>query len=296
MKPRNAHRTLLAMLVTLCIALTGCANLAPVRTYAEETKKLTAAFDPMLAGSTSGCLEKYKRKKFITGSTFSPAEIETQAKALCAPIEESNNTIADLNSLLEQYADTLAALANEKLPTYKGEFDGLATAVGKLKKPNTSEALVPAPRLTAIASLASFLSNLATQAVQRSAIRDLLNQHEAVAAIADSLKLYATLNYRAWQRDQLAEFPSIIKSLEAAASSERLAARYILTLQLEEQRQIQAREKAVDAFVVSLDKMVSSHAELRTKLDSPDDKVLLKQLSGFADEVAALRKQLRDAF
>jgi len=296
MKSFSSSRGLVLVAVISAIILAGCGNLAPVRTFAEETKKLSAAFDPMLTGSTSSCIEKYKRKKLLTASNFDPEAAEKAAKELCGPIDEDNKVIADVNSLLEQYADTLAALADDKLPSYKTELNGLKDSLGKVKKPGTQDALVNSDKLSAITSLTEFLSRIATQHIQKGAIRELIDHESAINAIASALSDYATLNYKAWLRDEKRDIGVLRKSLDEYAKTEPLAANYHKTLLLAEERQVEARAKAVDAFVKSVAELKKSNSELRAKFDHMDNKELIDQLSHFANEVSGLRKQMNNAF
>jgi hypothetical protein len=283
-------------LILICCIISACGNLAPVRTFADETKKLSAAFDPMLTGSSASCVEKYKRKKLITADKFDPELAEKKAKELCGPMDDDNKTIADLNGLLEQYADTLAALADEKLPSYKTELNGLKDSLGKIKKPGTGEALINADKLGAITALTEFLSRIATQHMQKAAIRDLLAHEAAINTITTALKDYANLNYKAWLRDEKNEILVLRKALDERAAKEMLASNYLKTILLSEERQIAAREKTVDAFIKSVTELQKSNAEIRKKFDRLDDKELLDQLKQFGKEVAALRNQLKDAF
>lgn len=283
-------------LILICCIISACGNLAPVRTFADETKKLSAAFDPMLTGSSASCVEKYKRKKLITADKFDPELAEKKAKELCGPMDDDNKTIADLNGLLEQYADTLAALADEKLPSYKTELNGLKDSLGKIKKPGTGEALINADKLGAITALTEFLSRIATQHMQKAAIRDLLAHEAAINTITTALKDYANLNYKAWLRDEQREILVLRKALDERAAKEMLASNYLKTILLSEERQIAAREKTVDAFIKSVTELQKSNAEIRKKFDRLDDKELLDQLKQFGKEVAALRNQLKDAF
>lgn len=283
-------------LILICCIISACGNLAPVRTFADETKKLSAAFDPMLTGSSASCVEKYKRKKLITADKFDPELAEKKAKELCGPMDDDNKTIADLNGLLEQYADTLAALADEKLPSYKTELNGLKDSLGKIKKPGTGEALINADKLGAITALTEFLSRIATQHMQKAAIRDLLAHEAAINTITTALKDYANLNYKAWLRDEKNEILVLRKALDERAAKEMLASNYLKTILLSEERQIAAREKTVDAFIKSVTELQKSNAEIRKKFDRLDDKELLDQLKQFGKEVAALRNQFKDAF
>lgn len=296
MKTRSSSQALVFAILLSVSILTGCGNLAPVRTFADETKKLSAAFDPMLTGSASSCIEKFKRKKLITARHYDPAVAEKNAKELCGPIDDDNKVIADLNSLLEQYADTVATLADDKLPSYKTELNGLKDSLGKVKKPGSQDPLVSSEKLGAITSLTEFLSRIATQHLQKSAIRDLISHEKAINAIASALSDYSTLNYRAWLRDEQREIEVLRKALDEFAKSEPLAANYLKTLLLAEERQVEARAKAVDAFVKSVSALQKSNSELLAKFDHMENKELLDQLASFAKEVSGLRKQIKDAF
>jgi len=292
----HPFRMPLAIVLAALALLSGCANLAPVRSFADETKKLSAAFDPMLAGSMASCTDKYKRKKLFTSRNFDPVAAENAAAELCGPIDENNQIIAELNGLLAQYADTLAALADDKLPSYKSELDGLAASLGKVKKPGSQDSLIPPAKLSAVAALTEFLSRAATEHLQKSAIRDLLNHEEAIMTVTNALKDYATLNYLAWLRDERRENEVLRKSLDGSAAMEPLAANYLKTVLLDEDRQIAARENTVYAFVQSVQQLQKSNAEIRQKFDHLNDRELLTQLARFSDQVFKLRKQVRNAF
>lgn len=293
---RNTGIKLVVALIATSMITSGCANFSAVRTFADETKKMSAAFDPMLTGSTVSCTDKYMRKKLITSTNFDPVAAEKAAKELCGPIDEDNKVISELNSLLEQYADTLAALADDKLPTYKTELDGLASSLGKVKKAGSQESLVNADKLGAVTALTDFLSRIATQHLQKAAIRDLLNHESAIMTATNALNDYATLNYRAWLNDERREIDILRKSLDSTVKSEPLAANYLKTILLSEERQVEKRDKAIDAFVKSIAQLQKSNSEIRQKFDKLDDKELLAQLNNFANEVTKLRKQIQSAF
>ncbi|MCF5889795.1 hypothetical protein K3H46_01975 [Aeromonas veronii] len=296
MKSNCGNQTLVLVVLVSISILAGCGNLAPVRTFADETKKLSEAFDPMLTGATSSCIEKFKRKKLITARHFDPVVAENSAKELCGQIDEDNKVIADLNALLEQYADTLAALADDKLPLYKTELNGLKDSLGRVKRPGSQDALINSEKVGAITSLTEFLSRATTQHIQKSAIRDLIGHEQAINAIVSALSDYATLNYKAWLRDEQREILILNKALDQSAKTEPLAVNYLKTLLLTEERQVEARTKAVDAFVDSVSALQKSNSELRAKFDHMDDKELLNQLANFEKEVSGLRKQIKDAF
>nr|VFK19418.1 MAG: hypothetical protein BECKLPF1236A_GA0070988_102236 [Candidatus Kentron sp. LPFa]VFK33800.1 MAG: hypothetical protein BECKLPF1236C_GA0070990_102246 [Candidatus Kentron sp. LPFa] len=283
------------MVILTGVVIGGCVNLPAVRTYADETAKLSAAFEPMLGASVSSCTNKYAHKKLITSIHFDPVAVEKAGKELCAPIKEENKAISSLNSLLEQYATTMAALADDKLPIYKTETDGLAASFGKLKRPGTEQNLIPKEKLTAIASLGELLGRLATQHKQEEAIRDLLKEEMAVSAIVDALRDYAVLNYQAWLSDEEREMKTLLTSLKQSEKEEPLASRYVANVLFSEKRKVEERTKAVEAFISSTAKLKKAHSELRKKLNVMNDRVLLEKLIEFAEEVKDVRKKVSEA-
>jgi hypothetical protein len=285
------------LLVTLLIInLSGCANLSPVRSFAEETKKFSEAFKPILAGSTSSCTEKYLWKKMITSSGFDPAAEEANAKSLCGPIESDSQVVADLNNLVQQYADTLVALVDGKWVTYKTELDGLATSLEKVKKPGTQEALLEPRQLSAINSLTEFLSRTATRHHQKKTIRDLLNHNEAVNSVVQAMSDYATFNYAAWLTDRTRENVILYKALDGQMNKEPLAVNYIKNQLAAEDKKINAQTETVKKFATAATELQKTNARLSASFDRMTDKEFLEQLIHFSQEVANLRQQVDDAF
>ncbi|MEI2456704.1 hypothetical protein [Lysobacter firmicutimachus] len=296
MRRTSIARLRLPAVLALCLAAAACANFSAVGKYSDQTKKLAAAFAPMMAGSVQSCVDNYTRKKLIASPSFDPAQVEVQAKERCASIAEANGTIAALNDLLSQYADTLAALSDKKLPSYSEDFGTLKGSLAKLTRDDGSTPMLEKAQLDSVIALGDFLARVATQRQQRKHIRELLDHQDAVFVVVDTLKAYADLNYRGYLRDELRSMGPLRLSIERAAKTEPLAANAAKAALLTETRQVEARQASIDQFLKAANRLKTSHAELRRKLDKLDDAELAKQLNDYAKEVAALRKQLRDAF
>ncbi|MEH6462036.1 hypothetical protein [Chitinimonas sp. JJ19] len=288
--------TLIPALLCGSLLLGGCANLAAVNSYAGDTQRLTAAFEPMLAGSSHSCAAKYLRKKAITARDFDAAAAEKAAATLCGPIATDNKVMTELNGLLGQYADTLTALADEQLPSYKDEFGGLKDSLATVKRKGSADPLFDEGKLSAISGLATHLSRIATQRAQKAAIRDLLDHEVAVLAITNALNDYAQHNYRGWLKDEQRELALLREALDNAGKTEPLAANYLKTQLLAEEKQIAAREQAVEAFSTSIRELQQAHALIKQKYDQPDDKALAAQLKQFALAIAKLDQQAKAAF
>lgn len=284
------HTVLLSSLAGLLLA--GCASdVAPVRTFAEQTQKLSVSFDPMLAGTFHSCSDRALRKRLVLSEHFDAQASEQAARADCAPIAEASVAIGQLNDVLLRYAQTLAAVADEKLPVHKEEFTGLGDALGGLAQADGETPLLDADRLYKVVKLSEHLSRLATQRLQKSALRELLEEQEAVTIVSNALKEYAQRNYRAGLQDELRDLALLRGAVDAAAPREPLAANYIRTRLHLEGRQLQEREKIVAAYVAAIDALQASVAVLRANLDRLQAPELEQQLAAFSSNVAALQKQ-----
>lgn len=274
------------------LLLAGCtANLAPVRTFAEQTHKLSGSFDPMLAGTFNSCTDKALRKRLILAERFDAQASEQAARADCAPVAQASVAIGKLNDVLARYAQTLAAVADEKLPVHKEEFKALGDALGGLAQPGSGAPLLDADKLSKVVKLSEHLSRLATQRLQKSALRELLDEQEAVTILSNALKEYAQRNYRAGLQDELRDLALLRGAVDSAAPREPLAANYIRARLHLESRQLQERERIVAAYVAAVDALQASVAALRTNLDRLQAPELEQQLAQFSGHVAALQKQ-----
>jgi hypothetical protein len=293
--PRRAPRWALAAIALA--AATGCANLAPVSKFADQTKQVTAAFATMPTTAVSACRANQEmRQQFAPPTTaFDPDEARKVARELCRHTDAANADILLVGKLVEQYADTLAALANDKLPDYKAELAGLQGAVGGLK--NDSGALIPSDKAAAIVSLGEFLARVATERAARSEIRTLLDQSEGFDAAADAMGWYAKRIYK----DQVAAQRQVVDTVRTthlvqAEKTQHLAARTMMLDAATERDRLVQLEEAQPRFAAAIETMKRTRAEVRAKFDHLDDAALLRQLGDYAKQVGALRKELRAAF
>ena len=284
------HTLLLSSLA--CLLLAGCAtNLAPVRTFAEQTHKLSSSFDPMLAGTFNSCTDNALRKRLILAERFDAQASEQAARADCAPIARASVAIGKLNEVLLRYAQTLAAVADDKLPVHKEEFTALGDALAGLAQPGGGAPLLDADKLSKVVKLSEHLSRLATQRLQKAALRELLAQQEAVNIISEALKAYAQRSYRAGLQDELRDLALLRGAVAGSAQREPLAANYVRTRLYLEGRQLQEREKIVAAYVQAVDALQASVAALRDNLDRLQAPELERQLAQFARHADTLQRQ-----
>lgn len=278
--------------LALILLTAGCTtNLAPVRTFAEQTQKMSATFDPMLAGTVHSCTDNAMRKRLIVSERFDAQASEQAAKADCYVLVQANLPISKLNDILLRYAETLAALADSKLPVYQKQLTDLGDALGSLQQLGASAPVLDADKLGKVMKLSEHLSRLATQQAQKSAIRALLDEQEAVNIVSNALKEYAQRNYLAGLRDEARDLDLLRSAVDGAARQEPLAANYVRTRLYLEGRQLRERERIVGAYVRAVDSLQASVTSLRTNLDSLQAPELTQQLAQFSSHVEALQQQ-----
>lgn len=274
------------------LLLAGCAtDLASVRTFAAQTQKLSTSFDPMLAGTLNSCTDNALRKRLILSERFDAQASEQAARADCAPIGQASAAIGKLNGVLLRYAQTLAAVADDKLPVHKEGLTRLGDALAGLERPAGGAPLLDADKLSKVVRLSEHLSRLATQRLQKAALRELLDEQEAVTIISNALKEYAQRYYRAGLQDELRDLALLRSAVDAAAPREPLAANYIRTRLHLEGRQLQEREKIVAAYVAAVDALQASVAALRANLDHLQAPELERQLAQYSRDVDTLQRQ-----
>ncbi|MEG1053024.1 MAG: hypothetical protein RSF79_13385 [Janthinobacterium sp.] len=81
-RPQNSSVSTLLLCATASLLLGGCAsNLAPVRTFAEQTQKMSVHFEPMLAGGVHSCMDKAMRKRLILAERFDAQSSRPQRRS-----------------------------------------------------------------------------------------------------------------------------------------------------------------------------------------------------------------------
>jgi len=274
--------------------MSGCTNFGPVRTFGDESKKLGAAFAVFPDATVDICRADVmlREQAVAPGSTFNLGDVRAKTDQICGPLVASKDAILPLARLLEQYGDTLAALADKELPDYSVNLDALEKSVNGLKL-GDRPALAP-EQTGAIMSLGRFLSRLATERVARNEIRKLLEQQEGVQATTAALRWYVERAHKT----QLNSYDKVLDGslrgmLPQFERNEPLAARSMMVSLQQERERLAVLSTAADSFIGAAGKLDQGRAQVLAKLDQPDDKELLRQLRELAEEVRTLRKQLR---
>ncbi|MBB3220003.1 hypothetical protein [Pseudoduganella umbonata] len=254
--------------MAVAVLIAGCADFSAVKTYADDTSKLGASFTAIADTPVRLCEAQFLMQEQTRDPafTFRIADVQARAAADCAPLAQDNTRILSLVTLLDSYSATLAALADEKLPSYTAELKGLDAAVDELKD-RSGEPIVPPDKAKAVITLGRLVSRLATERVARGEITQLLEQSEAVNATTGALAWYATSVTRPQidtyqQRSRIA----MDAALPRFEKTEPLAVRMYAVTLLGEQERVKKLAAANEALIAALARHREATLALQAKL------------------------------
>ncbi len=274
----------------------GCAtDLKAVRGFAEETKRISVAFDPFLDGAVTQCHEQVKFKALYTSETpvkdFDPLAIAKSAEATCKPIAEKNEVAREISSVLASYASQLSAIAGdgvgssiddsyEKLSAKIGEFDG-----------------VPTEKVTAVTALIKFVTRSVIAHQQRQEIEAALNHEEVVGLLADALVMYSDRVFGGFVSDRTRTITSTKALITSRAiDMPPMLAKLQLVQLASEEAQLEKQRSSVVSLRTSVAQMKGTMKDLRSNLNNLSAPERLNEVRKLAKEVRILYQQLAQAF
>jgi hypothetical protein len=276
------------------LLLTGCAtNLKPVREFADETMKISVAFDPVIKQAVEHCQQKFLQRRIYTTnkplSSFDPEGAINDATATCKPIADQMATAKEMSKALSDYAGQLSALAADGVASSVDDnYDALAAKLGEFKD-------LPQEKIGAVASLLKFITRNIVAKYQHDAIVDALSHEEAVGALADALVVYSDRVYSAYIQERLDDLPLFIDQLRAESAASisarlRMMDVYQQTLTLQEQHKATASLQAV------VRQMKMTMRDLRQNINNLSSQERFAETRKLSKEVRSLYQQLAKAF
>lgn len=284
-------------LVLLCVTLlSGCANLKAVRGFAEETRRISEAFDPMLGQTVEQCrLAFLHRRVYTTDAPLSGFDAEAawqRATQSCQPIEERNATAQAMSRALADYASQLMALADDGAgggtEAIGEDHEALA---GKLDQFQDA----PRDQLGAIGNLLRFVSRGASARSKQEAIAEALGHEEAVGALADALVVYAERVHGAYLRQRLADQDVLADALRSETASPISSRLWLMDLHAQT-RLLAERQQSIARLRTAVAQMKVALHDLRTHLTTLSAQERWIEVRKLGREVRGLHRQLGQAF
>lgn len=285
----------IVLAATACL-FAGCAtDLKAVRGFADETKKISVAFEPFLDGAVAQCQEQVKFKALYTNETpvkdFDPSAIAKSAEATCKPIADKNEVAKEISSVLLNYASQLSAIAGDGVDSSVDDsYDKLASKIGEFDG-------VPKEKVTAVTALIKFVTRAVIAHQQRQEIEAALNHEEAVGLLADALVMYSDRVFGAYVADRTRTIEST-KGLIASRDIEMplMLAKLQLVQLAKDAAQLEKQRMSVASLRASVVQMKATMKDLRSNLNNLSDPARLNEVRKLAKEVRTLYQQLAKAF
>ena len=276
------------------LLLTGCAtNLSAVRDFADETKKISVAFDPVLDRAVDQCQQKTLQKSIYTTSRplkdFDPSKAVADAKDACQPIVDANTSAKQISQALADYATQLSELAADGVATSVNDnYDALAAKIGAFEG-------VPQDKVGAATALLKFITRNVLAKAQRDAIVEMLSHEEGVDTLADALVVYTDRVYGGYVTERLRDQEDFLMALGAETATP-ISSRLRMMEVRQQTVTLQQQKQTVANFRRAVAQMKASLHDLRQNVDKLSDKERLIQVKKLAKEVKALYAQLAKAF
>jgi len=276
--------------------LTGCAtNLKAVRDFADETKKISVAFDPLLASTVDQCEQREIQKKLYASDAplidFDSEKISARATSICKPIADENVVAKGISSALSDYASKLSAVAGDGVASsVDDDYDALAKKLGDFKD-------LPKEKVTAVSGVLKFLTRAVIERAQKQEIEAALNHEEAVGALADALVTYAERVYGGYIADRSRDIRAYKNALlKGDIKAPELLAKLQLVELRSQELQLAERAKVIPALRKSVAQMKQALKDLRANLDKLSDEQQRAEVEKLAKDVKSLYQQLAKAF
>lgn len=279
--------------VPLCLLIaagaSACKSYAPVGSFAVQTQAVTTAFDPMLAQAMHSCRNSIARTGIIADRPFQPQAAAQDAQRRCQPYAMALAAMAELNQVLQRYADVLSALASKDLSRHADEFGALGGALAKLPQASGEGALLDAGKVEKVLRLSELIARVASERRQQAGIAALLEREDDIRLISDTLRSYAEQHYRNTLNDETRTLATLERALDNAGAREPLASNYLRARIELDRQQLAGRGRQVAAYAAAIEAMQRSLGALRRL--PMDDPQLARQLEDFAGSVSALQRQ-----
>jgi hypothetical protein len=261
------------------IALGGCADLKPVRDFANTSADLSG-----YQQLTNRYITTYDRTHL-----YIPASQDAQAKALDAKRKAAADDLLKVQLTVSLYMQALATLAGED--TYDVS-KGIQQLSGGIKaNPETN---LKAAEVDAAANIASLLAKWVSSGQQERAVKSTLRDGATSFQILLSAMNHLVSIYK--QTNQL-EQDTVLKFYERQLLINQRGSTLLLTLarvqQEEKIKEYQRDEKAYANASAAIQNIASGHQELMKNLDDLTNKELVSTLKRLVKDLQATQKNLQ---
>lgn len=285
---------ILLSILMCALLLSGCAkNLSAVRGFANETKKISVAFNPILEGAVEHCRQQFlQRRAYTTSTLLSNFDAEVaieQASVNCQPIENDNATAKRLSKVLADYANQLSAIAADDVAvSISDDYDTLEAELNEFEDASSE-------KIGAISSLLKFLTKNKLAKTQHDAIVEALSYEEGVGVLADALVIYSDRVFGGYIAERLVDQPLLIEALHEENASPILTRLQLIEIYHQTQNLVD-QQNTIISMRTAVEQMKLSIRDLRLNIDELSAPERLREIEVLAKDVRVLYDQLSKAF
>lgn len=265
------------MLATV-FSLSACTNLSAVRQYSETANKSLEKVPVVISDFSSSCNRR---------AQYQPAD----NKPDCDRLSKAEPPLLEIVSVLQKYIVSLGKLASDDVVTYTEDLDKLEKEINGLEKFDKD-------KVSAVTSVAKYLTKLATDASRRNAIESTIkDNNNSILIITSSISKIVSNDYKNLLEIEKSAIEKHYKKINATYKETEPLAVLISTeernARLEE---INNKIKAIEPLATLIEKVGEGHKELTAKSNELDSKELIDLIKSYVDDAKPILKQVKDAY
>lgn len=280
MKPKRILRHSPPILLTLLLlALTGCADLKEIRTFADSAAN-TASY----TGLTHYYLGEFDRSKDYEENPDRQKQLDTESAAR----HKQEKALLALHRGVHDYMNAIGALASDELVSYDPALTRLGDSIKETK-------LVDDARVDAYRDLTSFIAKAATDGYRQRKLKQLIHDaNPSFQKVTEALHRIVGSNYVLSLDNEAAVMDSYYQETIRTAQKNDPATELVKETWRTKKQDLAARRQACLAYAETIEKIAQGHQEMFNHLDNLNAKITLDTMFGYAQELDELRGKIRE--
>lgn len=260
------------------LVISGCTNLLAVRQYSETANNSLSKVPEVIGDFTASC----KRRAQLQPDDKKPD---------CEKVKMSSEPLIEVISVLQKYTQSLGELASDEAITYTENLDSLEKEINGLEKFDKE-------KVSAVTSIANYVSKLATDTYRRDEVKDAIqknNQHIKVVTnvIADLIQN----DYKSLLETEKETVSKYYNEINVQYSDrEPLAVKIAIKEKDAHMEGVDAKSEAIGPLVELINKIGTEHDKLNSKSGELDSKEVIELVKSYVNEAKPILKQVKEAY
>lgn len=265
-------------LLVVFTVVSGCANLPAVRQYSETANGSLSKVLEVVGDFTQSCW----RRSYLQPDGDKPD---------CEKIKTSSDSWAEVVHVLQEYVQALGNLAADEAVTYTENLDSLEKEINSLDK-------FEKDKVSAVTSIAKYLSKLATDGYRRDKVKEAIQENN------QSIKIVTSVLADVIENDYMSllkiERTTVDKYYQGIYARYRDIEPLAVSLAMKENNvyldDIDNKSNAITPLVGLIKKIGSEHDKLNSKSGQLNSKEVIELVKSYVDEVKPILKQVKDVY